>query len=87
MWQAFRSTASGPMGYTGPGVRSDTVPATLSRLIINVNDRVDGDNRMMAVHAGLVAVAQNHDGALQPMRDRYRSRCLARTPAVTTFRQ
>ena len=55
------------MGYRGPGVRSDAVPATLSRVTINVNDRVGGDNRVVALHAGLVGVAQDHDGALRPV--------------------
>lgn len=62
-----RELTSGRMGYTGPGVRSDTVPATLSRVIVNINDRIDRENRSMALHAGLVAVAQGHDGALRPV--------------------
>jgi hypothetical protein len=62
-----RELTAGPMGYTGPGVRSDAVPATLSRVIVNINDRVERDNRTVALHAGLVAVAQGHDGALQPV--------------------
>jgi hypothetical protein len=62
-----REVTSGRIGYTGPGVRSDTVPATLSRVIVNINDRVARENRTVALHAGLVAVAQNHDGALQPV--------------------
>jgi hypothetical protein len=62
-----RDLASGRLGYSGPGVRSDTVPATLSRVIVNVNDRAEGDNRTVALHAGLVAVAQDRDGALRPV--------------------
>ncbi|WP_158647097.1 DUF4419 domain-containing protein [Actinoplanes sp. ATCC 53533] len=62
-----RELASGRLGYSGPGVRSDTVPATLSRVIVNVNDRAEGDNRTVALHAGLVAVAQDRDGALRPV--------------------
>lgn len=52
--------------YRGPGIRSDTVPATLSRVIVNVNDQAAGENRVIALHAGLVGVAQ--DGiALRPV--------------------
>lgn len=62
-----RELTSDRMGYTGPGIRSDSVPATLSRVTVNVNDRAEGDNHMVALHAGLVAVAQDHDGALRPV--------------------
>jgi hypothetical protein len=53
--------------YDGPSVRSDSVPATLSRVIVNVNDLVERDNRAVALHGGLVAVAQDGDGALRPV--------------------
>lgn len=53
--------------YRGPGIRSTAVPATLSRVIINVNDRGAGDNRVVALEGGLVAVAQDPDGALRPV--------------------
>ncbi|NKZ08196.1 DUF4419 domain-containing protein [Actinomadura latina] len=53
--------------YRGPGVRSDAVPATLSRVIVNVNDQVSGKNRAVALHAGLVGVSQDDDGALRPV--------------------
>ncbi|GAA2384318.1 hypothetical protein [Dactylosporangium salmoneum] len=46
---------------------SDSVPATLSRAAVNVNDRVSGDNRRVALHGGLVGVAQDDDGALRPV--------------------
>ncbi|MEV2192012.1 DUF4419 domain-containing protein [Streptomyces phaeochromogenes] len=55
------------MFYTGPGVRSDDVPATLSRLVVHINDRVEGDNRVVALHAGLVGVGQDDDGSLRPV--------------------
>jgi hypothetical protein len=55
------------VGYQGPGVRSDAVPATLSRVIVNVNDQINGENRAVALHAGLVGVAQDSDGALRPV--------------------
>jgi hypothetical protein len=49
------------MGYRGAGIRSDGVPATLSRVIININDQVQGDNRVVALYAGLVGVTQDDD--------------------------
>jgi len=53
--------------YHGVGVGSNQVPALLSRVVVNVNDRVEGDNRVVALHAGLVGVAQDGDGALRPV--------------------
>ncbi|GAA4091603.1 hypothetical protein GCM10022214_61000 [Actinomadura miaoliensis] len=53
--------------YGGPGIRSDSVPATLSRVRIDLNDRLGGGNRSVALHAGLVGVAQDDDGALRPV--------------------
>lgn len=53
--------------YHGPGIRSNHVPATLSRVVVNVNDQVEGDNRVVALHAGMVGVAQDDDGALRPV--------------------
>ena len=59
---------AGPGGvYSGPGIRSSEVPGMLSRVVINVNDRVRGDNRAVALHGGLVGVAQEPDGALRPV--------------------
>jgi hypothetical protein len=54
-------------GYDGPGIRSDSVPATLSRVVVTVNDPISGDNRAVALHAGLAGVAQDPDGALRPV--------------------
>jgi hypothetical protein len=53
--------------YRGVGIGSDAVPATLSRVIVNVNDQIKRDNRVVALHAGLVGVAQDDDGALRPV--------------------
>lgn len=50
-----------PRGERGPGIRTDTVPATLCRAIINVKDL--GINRVVALDAGLTGVAQDPDGA------------------------
>jgi hypothetical protein len=58
-------------GYHGPGIRSDQVPAVLSRVVVNVSDRADGDSRAVALHAGLVGVAQDDDGALRPVASWY----------------
>jgi hypothetical protein len=60
-------TATGGFGYQGPGIRSDRVPAVLSKVTVNVNDIVGGDNRVVALHAGLVGVTQDDDGALRPV--------------------
>lgn len=49
------------------GIRTDDTSALLSQVIVNVNDRVGRENRVMALHAGLVGVAQDSDGALQPV--------------------
>ncbi|MEU8804220.1 DUF4419 domain-containing protein [Spirillospora sp. NPDC048819] len=63
-----RNAATDPNGfYLGPGIRSDRVPATLSRVRVNVNDRAGRVNRALALHAGLTSVAQDHDGALRPL--------------------
>ncbi|MET7399561.1 DUF4419 domain-containing protein [Dactylosporangium sp. NPDC005572] len=50
-----------------PGVQSSQVPAAVSRVVVNVNDQVSGVNRVVALHGGLVAVAQDEDGALRPV--------------------
>ncbi|ALG10041.1 DUF4419 domain-containing protein [Kibdelosporangium phytohabitans] len=58
-------TISEPKGTAGMrGIRSDAVPATLSTVRVNVRE---GDNSQVALHAGLVGVAQDPDGALRPI--------------------
>jgi hypothetical protein len=54
-------------GYTGPGITSDTVPATLSRVRVYLVDRARGANSTVALHGGVAAVAQDPDGALRPV--------------------
>lgn len=54
-------------GYRGPGIRSYNVPAVLSTVTVNVNDKFAGDNRAVALHAGLAGVAQDGNGALRPV--------------------
>jgi hypothetical protein len=62
-----RELTVGRMGYNGPGIRSDAVPAMLSRVVVTVNDVVAGDNAVVALHAGLVGVCQDANGALRPV--------------------
>lgn len=46
------------------GIRSDNAPATLSKVVIHVQEH---DNHAVALHAGLVGVAQDDDFALRPI--------------------
>ncbi|WP_433199766.1 DUF4419 domain-containing protein [Dactylosporangium sp. CS-047395] len=52
---------------TPPGLTSTDVPATLSRVVVNLNDRAAGENVAVALHAGLIGVAQDAGGALRPV--------------------
>ena len=61
------ASADGRGFYNGAGLCTDQVPATLSRATVNVNDHVAGDNRAVALHAGLVGVGQDDDGGLRPV--------------------
>jgi hypothetical protein len=54
-------TAGGPGDYRGPGIRSSSVPATLSTATINVLGGA------VALHAGLAFVTQDPDGGLRPV--------------------
>lgn len=60
-------TSADQRWYTGPGLRSSAVPATLSKVAIRVNDQAAGENLTVALHAGLVGVTQDDDGALRPI--------------------
>jgi hypothetical protein len=51
----------------GTGISVDSVPRTLAKAIVTVNDRVSGSNAAVALYAGLVGVGQEKDGALQPI--------------------
>jgi hypothetical protein len=53
--------------YSGPGLRSDSVPATVSRVPVRIVDRAQMDLRAIDLVAGVVAVAQELDGALRPV--------------------
>ncbi|GIF95837.1 DUF4419 domain-containing protein [Catellatospora citrea] len=59
-------TEGGGMSF-GLGVRPADVPATLSRVVVNVVDQVEGGLRAVALHGGVVAVAQDPAGALCPV--------------------
>ncbi|MCX2947419.1 DUF4419 domain-containing protein [Lentzea sp. NEAU-D7] len=54
-----------PRGERGPGIRTDTVPATLCRATVNVSDL--DTHRVVALEAGLIGVVQDPDGALRPV--------------------
>ncbi|MGW6934514.1 DUF4419 domain-containing protein [Lentzea sp. NPDC054927] len=54
-----------PRESTDQGIATDSVLATLCRVVINVNDR--SDISAVALDAGLVGVAQHEDGALEPV--------------------
>jgi hypothetical protein len=63
---AWRTSPLYPL-YSGPGLRSDDVPDTRARVTVRVVDRVGGALGAVALEAGLVAVAQDADGALRPI--------------------
>jgi hypothetical protein len=58
-------TPAGRMGYNGPGIRSDQVPATLSKVTVNVC--FNGITVPVELIAGLVGVTQDKDGSLRPV--------------------
>lgn len=53
--------------YQGPGICSHHVPATLARVRVDVEDHFAQRNRAIMLHAGLIGVAQDDDGALRPI--------------------
>lgn len=53
--------------YEGPGLRSDAVPATVSRVTVHVVDLAAGTQRDVEFLAGVTAVTQDADGALRPI--------------------
>jgi hypothetical protein len=53
--------------YDGPGVSSDTVPATLSRATLRFVDHATQALGMVDLVAGVTAVAQDERGALRPI--------------------
>ena len=60
-------TSTDHMGYDGPGITSDGVPATLSKVTVTIYNRVTGDTWPVELNAGLVGVTQDEDGALRPV--------------------
>jgi hypothetical protein len=73
--------SDGPF-YSGPGLRTDMVPDTLSRVIVHVVDRTTGENRDVALHGGVIGVAQDHDGSLRPISGWYLDRATITMAAV-----
>jgi hypothetical protein len=61
-----RTTAT-QRNYAGPGLRSDSVPAVLSRVTVHIVDRAAGEQRSVDIVAGVTAVTQDDDGALRPI--------------------
>src|SRR5262249_32731315 len=53
--------------YAGPGLRSDSVPSSASRVTIRVIDQASSRLRSVALVGGLVGVTQDADGALRPI--------------------
>ncbi|MEU8077807.1 DUF4419 domain-containing protein [Catellatospora citrea] len=62
-----RDVTEGGRLYFGPGVWPADVPATLSRVVVNVADPVGDGISAVALHGGVVAVAQDPAGALHPV--------------------
>ena len=54
-------------GVECPSIRTDQVPATLSHAVVRINNRVTGVNTAVALHAGLVGVAQDRNWQLKPI--------------------
>ena len=60
-------TVKGKTTYDGPGIRSDSVPATLSRAPLRFIDHATQTVGIVDLVAGVVAVAQDPRGALCPI--------------------
>ncbi|WP_436527963.1 DUF4419 domain-containing protein [Actinoplanes sp. HUAS TT8] len=52
---------------TGPGILTDTVAATLSRVKLLYENLLTGEQTVLALNAGIVAVTQGGDGSLRPV--------------------
>lgn len=53
--------------YRGPGLRSDSVPAAVSRVTVHIVDQIAREQKSVALVGGVTAVAQDEDGALRPI--------------------
>ncbi|WP_412543092.1 DUF4419 domain-containing protein [Longispora sp. K20-0274] len=62
-----RDLTVGHRSYDGPGISSAGVPATLSTVRITIDDRALDQLSAVELHAGLVGIAQDPDGALRPV--------------------
>lgn len=56
-----------PRWYAGPGIRSDMVPAGPCTARVQVVDIVRNERRQVALHGGVLAVAQDPEGRLGPV--------------------
>jgi hypothetical protein len=56
-----------PRDTAGPDILTDDVRAELSRVKVLVEDRLSGGQFVVELHAGVVAIAQDADGALRPI--------------------
>jgi hypothetical protein len=60
-------TTKSNRSYNGPGLRSASIPATVSRANVRIVDQSEQTQRSIDLIAGVVAVAQDSDGALRPI--------------------
>ncbi|NUR24478.1 MAG: DUF4419 domain-containing protein, partial [Catenulispora sp.] len=59
--------------YNGPGIGTDGVPATLSRVRVTLEDQTSGRTQTVELHAGLIGVVHGPEGALCPTAGWYAS--------------
>lgn len=60
-------TKSNKDKYSGPGLRSSEIPATVSRVNVRVVDQRSSTHKNIDLVAGVIAVAQDEDLALRPI--------------------
>jgi hypothetical protein len=53
--------------YSGPGIGSDAVPASVSRVTVHIVDHMSREIKAVALVAGVTAVVQDGEGALRPI--------------------
>lgn len=53
--------------YRGPGIRTDQVSHTSSRVLVHLDAPPTAGRGAVALHGGVVGVTQHEDGALQPI--------------------
>jgi hypothetical protein len=60
-------TTTSDRDYAGPGLRSSSIPASVSRVRICLENEATNESSAVAVVAGVVAVEQDEQGALRPI--------------------